>query len=68
MAFFLFGLPRAAGGRAPLIEELGRILKPGGTVVFQKSRRQQKALAEVMSQFGFSLAARKGRLLIFRRG
>ncbi len=64
---FLFGLPRIAGGRTPLIRELDRTLKPAGTVVFGKSRIEETPLAREMSEAGFSLADRKGQLLIFRR-
>lgn len=64
---FLFGLPRIAGGKTPLIKELGRTVKPGGAVVFQKSRIEEKALSKDMSEAGFSLAERKRRFLIFRR-
>ncbi|MGD9214453.1 MAG: class I SAM-dependent methyltransferase [Desulfobacteraceae bacterium] len=63
----LFGLPRVAGGETNLIKELGRVIKPGGRAVFQKSRRSEKALAEAMQQAGFIFDGRQQRLLRFRR-
>ena len=64
---FLFGLPRVAGGLGDLIRELGRIIKPGGFVSFQKSRRSDNGLINDMREAGFSIDGRKGRLLVFTR-
>jgi len=65
---FLFGLPRVEGGRASLLKELARTVKPGGAVVLQKSRTKEQALVREMAEHGFSLAGRKGRMLVFRAG
>jgi ubiquinone/menaquinone biosynthesis C-methylase UbiE len=64
---FLFGLPRVAGGHANLLAELGRVIKPGGLAVFQKSRRLENALVEAMQLASFTFDGRQGRLLKFRR-
>jgi len=64
---FLFGLPRIAGGRAALVRELARTLKPGAAAVFQSAPRRQRALLKEMDAAGFVLEQRQGRLLIFRR-
>jgi ubiquinone/menaquinone biosynthesis C-methylase UbiE len=64
---FLFGLPRVAGGQEPLIRELSRVLKPGGVVTIQKSRRSENVLIDQMQGAGFYCHSRQGRLLRFRR-
>ncbi len=63
---FLFGLPRVQGGRMSLLRELARTIKTGGTVVLQTSRTKEQALVQEMSQNGFTVVARKGRMLVFQ--
>jgi demethylmenaquinone methyltransferase/2-methoxy-6-polyprenyl-1,4-benzoquinol methylase len=63
---FLFGLPRVEGGRPPLLKELARIIKPGGTVLLQKSRAEEQTLVLEMTTHGFTLAERKGRMFVFQ--
>ena len=64
-AAFLFGLPRVVGGLKSLILELRRVIKPGGLVSFQKSRRSADALVREMESAGFVLNHGSGRIQQF---
>jgi len=64
---FLFGLPRVAGGWDSLFSELGRLLKPGGSVVFQRPSKSESELKEGLAEAGFAYAGREGQLVKFNR-
>ena len=64
---FVFGLPKIAGGRGPLIKELARIIKPGGAVVYQQMRKKNPALTAEMDRAGFCPEGRNQTLVAFRR-
>ena len=63
---FLFGLPRVVGGMDDLFSELGRVLKPGGTVALQRSARSKEELVGKMKEQGFFFEGQEGRILKFK--
>jgi len=64
---FLFGLPRVAGGLDNLISELGRLLKPQGGVVIERTTRAESGLKEDLAKAGFAYNGREARMLKFNR-
>ena len=64
---FVFGMPSVAGGLQNVLSEVYRVLKQGGILSFEKSRRaENKLIAEIENQ-GFVFKEKKGGILIFRK-
>lgn len=66
-AAFLFGLGHISGGLKGLLEEMGRIIKPGGTVAYEKGRGHRKGTLETFEKAGFSLKEKQKRIMIFEK-
>ena len=64
---FLFGLRYIAGGLEGLLEELRRIVKPGGNLSFEKTRGSTEKLIAEVEGAGFRYIQTKGRILVFER-
>jgi SAM-dependent methyltransferase len=64
---FVFGLRHVAGGLGKVIAELYRVLKPGGTLSFEKTRGPEAALIEELEQGGFTCTGKKGRIYLFNK-
>lgn len=64
---FLFGLPYIAGGLDNVLTELYRILKPGGTLSFEKTRRSKEKLIKEVQEKGFMYSDGRGRIFLFKR-
>ena len=64
---FLFGLRYIAGGLEGLLKELHRIVKPGGTLSFEKTRGSTEKLIAEVEAAGFRYIQMKGRILVFER-
>ncbi len=66
LAFFI-GVPHIAGGLKPVIEELGRVLKPDGKISFHLGRRPEASLEEEMAACGFKRIEADGLIRIFQK-
>lgn len=64
---FVVGVPHVVGGTHNLLDELGRVVKPGGTLAYRPSRGNVEGLREAAEQRGFRQEATKRRFLIFRK-
>lgn len=64
---FLFGLRYVSGGLASLLSDLHRILKPGGTLSFEKTRGSEKNLIKEVKRAGFAYSENRGRIFLFRK-
>ncbi|MGC9444196.1 MAG: class I SAM-dependent methyltransferase [Candidatus Methanospirareceae archaeon] len=64
---FLFGLRYIAGGLEGLLNELHRILKPGGTLSFEKTRGSTEKLIAEVEAAEFRYIRKQGRILVFER-
>ena len=64
---FVFGLRYIAGGLENLISEMHRILKPGGTLSFEKTRGPEQGLIQEVKAKGFNYSAKQGRIFIFNK-
>lgn len=62
---FMFGMPGVAGGLKNVLSEIHRVLKPGGILSFEKSRRSENKIIAVIENRGFVFKEKKGRILIF---
>jgi ubiquinone/menaquinone biosynthesis C-methylase UbiE len=65
---FLFGLRYISGGLASLLSELHRVLKPGGTLAFEKTRGSEKNLIKEVERGGFAYSKKQGRIFSFAKG
>jgi len=64
---FMFGMPVVAGGLKNVLSEIHRVLKPGGTLSFEKLRRSEhKLIADIENQ-GFVFTEKKGGILLFTK-
>jgi ubiquinone/menaquinone biosynthesis C-methylase UbiE len=64
---FVFGLRSVAGGLENVLSELHRVVRPGGTLSFEKTRGSEKELIEEVERGGFSLAEKRGRIFLFAK-
>jgi SAM-dependent methyltransferase len=64
---FLFGLPRIAGGEAPLLSELQRVLKPGALLVCGGRRGFGPERIQQWKRHGFSPETTAGNLQRFQK-
>jgi ubiquinone/menaquinone biosynthesis C-methylase UbiE len=64
---FLFGLRYIAGGLENVLNELHRILKPGGILSFEQTRGSAKRLIEEVERKGFRYSGNQRRIFIFTR-
>lgn len=64
---FMFGLPYIAGGLDNVLTELYRIFKPGGILVFQKSRGSSEKLITEVQDKGFKCSGKRGRIFLFKK-
>ena len=62
---FLFGLRYIAGGLENVISELQRVLKPAGSLSFEKTRGLESELIQEVERGGFMYSGRKGRVFLF---
>ena len=65
---FIFGLQYVAGGLKNVISEMQRILKPGATLSFEKSRGSKERLVEEVERGGFTYSERQARIFLFTKG
>ncbi|MBN1614832.1 MAG: class I SAM-dependent methyltransferase [Deltaproteobacteria bacterium] len=66
-AVFMFGLPYIVGGQEKVLNEMRRILKPGGVLSYKKTRGSEKTLIEDMEKVGMICSGKKGRILLFKK-
>ena len=66
-AAFLYGLGHISGGLKDLVEEMGRIIKPQGTVAYEKGRGHRKGTLEIFEKAGFFLKENRERIMIFEK-
>lgn len=64
---FLFGLRYIAGGLESVISELNRVLKPGGSLSFEKTRGSEGELIKEVEQEGFTYTGKRGRIFLFEK-
>ncbi len=64
---FLFGLRYVAGGLENVISELYRILKPDGSLAFEKTSGSEVKLIEKVEQKRFVYSGKQGRILLFKK-
>jgi ubiquinone/menaquinone biosynthesis C-methylase UbiE len=64
---FVFGLRYIAAGLESMISELDRILKPGGTLSFEKTSGSEAKLIEEVEGKGFVYSGKQGRIFIFKK-
>ncbi len=64
---FLFGLGHISGGLEDLILEMKRIIRPAGTVAFEKGHGKSENTLNLFNRMGFSFSEQRGRLMIFER-
>lgn len=64
---FMFGMPHVAGGLTNVISEIYRVLKPGGILSFEKSRRSENKLIADIENEGFVFTKKNGRILLFKK-
>lgn len=64
---FMFGMPHVAGGLTNVLFEIHRVLKPGGILSFEKSRRSANKLIVDIENNGFVFMEKKGRILLFKK-
>ena len=64
---FMFGMPHVAGGLINVLSEIHRVLKPGGTLSFEKSRRSENKIIADIENRGFVFTEKKSRVLLFQK-
>jgi len=64
---FLFGMPYIIGGVEGVLMEMSRILKTGGTLVFQKSRGSKDKLIKDVTEKRFKFIEQRGRIFLFKK-
>lgn len=64
---FLFGLGHISGGLEPLIREMSRIIRQGGTVAFETGHGRDGKVMEVFKKHGFGFDKREKRVMLFRK-
>ena len=64
---FMFGMPHVAGGLTNVLSEIHRVLKPGGILSFEKSRRSANKIITDIENTGFVFTENKGRILLFKK-
>jgi len=64
---FMFGMPHVAGGLINVLSEIHRVLKPGGILSFEKSRRSANKLISDIENIGFVFMEKKGGILLFKK-
>lgn len=64
---FVFGLRYMAGGLENLISEMHRVIKPGVTLSFEKTRGKEEGLIQEVERRGFIYSGKQGRIFIFTK-
>ena len=64
---FIFGTLHFYGGLEGVISETHRILKPGGTLSFEKARGSEEELRSLIEGSGFKYSGRRGRIFLFNK-
>ena len=64
---FMFGMPHVAGGLTNVLSEIHRVLKPGGILSCEKSRRSVNKLIMNIENKGFVFTEKKDRILLFKK-
>ena len=64
---FMFGMPHVAGGLTNVLSEIHRVLKPGGILSFEKSRKLANKLIADIETKGFMFTEKKGGILLFKK-
>jgi ubiquinone/menaquinone biosynthesis C-methylase UbiE len=62
---FIFGTLHFYGGVEGVISEMNRILKPGGTLSFERARGSEEELLALIEGAGFRYSERRGRIYLF---
>ena len=65
---FVFGMRHIAGGLGGLVSEMYRILKPGGTLSFERTTGSAARLVEDVERAGFVKTGNRGRIFLFAKG
>ena len=63
---FMFGMPHVAGGLTDVLSEIRRVLKPGGTLSVEKSRRSANKLIDNIEKTGFVFTGKIDGILLFK--
>jgi len=64
---FMFGMPHIAGGLINVLSEIHRVLKPGGILSFEKSRRSENKIIVDIENRGFVFTEKKDGILLFQK-
>jgi len=64
---FLFGLGHISGGLEPLIKEMSRIIRQGGSVAFETGHGRDEKIIKVFKKHGFGFDKRERRVMLFRK-
>ncbi len=64
---FVVGVPHVVGGAHNLMDELGRVVRPGGILAYRPSRGNVEGLVEAAEARGFRREKTIRRFLIFRK-
>ncbi len=64
---FVVGVPHVVGGEHNLMDELGRVVKPGGIMAYRSGRGNKAHLVEAAVKRGFRLETTSRRFLVFRK-
>jgi len=64
---FIFGLQYIAGGLEEVLNELRRIVKPGGVLSFEKTRGSAEKLIAEVERTGFSFSETQRRIFVFAK-
>ena len=62
---FVFGVPRIVGGMEELVEEIRRVLKPDGLLVWNMKEKARDDFARIMARCGYKTAGIDGRYLTY---
>lgn len=64
---FVVGVPHVVGGQHNLMDELGRVIRPGGILAYRPSRGNLGGLVEAAAARGFRQDSAKKGFIIFRK-
>ncbi len=64
---FVTGVPHVAGGKQTLLEEIVRVLNPGGILAYKPSRGNPASLIDAAIKLGLERREDRKRFLIFRK-
>jgi len=64
---FIFGTLNFSGGLEGILSELGRVLKPGGTLSFEKAGGSEEEFRSLIEGREFKYSDRRGRIFTFKK-